>query len=692
MDQIGRYEVKSEIGRGGCGVVYLAHDPVTQRDVAVKLLPAIGAPAWWARFRSETWATGRLQHKNIVAVRDCGEHDGRPFLVMDLLEGRSLQEAIRSGPPLSLGEKVSVLSRVGEGLRFAHERGVVHGDVKPSNVMLLHDGGVEILDFGIARYLDSAGSPQTTPGAIEYMSPDQLKGFAADPLTDIFSFGITCYELLSGHQPFRADDASRVLYLLASADPAPLRQVVPGCPETLQNVVRTALAKDRPKRYQNVRELLLELAPIETTLNKERAMHLAAEAGRLIEIGDFDAAQASLKRALELDPACEKGQELSREVQQRRGAEEQRRPQDRQRRQDPAPDLTQAARGHMETRRFAAAMRRADGALGQPPGEEILQEAGAAVHHARRRFAAGLEAERRQALDQLRQAEEQLRLLDAGNAKERPEGKASPATPERAKAGLTPPSAPARPVPVLTAEGTPAPPPALRTPTSGLASPRSRLREGMAVLAAAGLLALVLVLWFSPQRNQIERSQPSELAGLQAAIPKALASHKWQQAGASIARFEQLAPGDPRAAGWREQMAAGSALDQRLDDLRSSIGNAIRDRDWATADAGIARLRAMAPEDPQAATWQAEVAAGRTAVPPDKTAVPPVKKESKPADSHQAELARAEQLFQHGEYQAAMGLFQRVLTQDPGNARARNGLKRASDAKATEELLTGGGR
>jgi tetratricopeptide (TPR) repeat protein len=207
----------------------------------------------------------------------------------------------------------------------------------------------------------------------------------------------------------------------------------------------------------------------------------------------------------------------------------------------------------------------------------------------------------------------------------------------------------------------------------------------MAVLAAAGLLALVLVLWLSPQRNQIERSQPPELAGFEDAIPKALASHKWQQAAASIARFEQLAPGDPRAAGWREQMAAGSALDQRLDDLRSSIENAIRDQDWATADVGIARLRAMAPDDPQAATWQAEVAAGRTAVPPEK-------KDTKQAEGHQAELARAEQLFQRGEYQAAMGLFQRVLTQDPGNARARNGLKRASDAKATEERLIGGGR
>jgi serine/threonine-protein kinase len=235
MDQIGRYKVLGEIGRGGFGVVYRAHDPVMRRDVAVKVLTAVSDPTLLARFRSEAGATGNLWHKNIITVYDYGECDGQPFLVMELLEGRTLQEAIRGGPPLSLFEKVSVLFQVAEGLRFAHEQGVVHRDVKPSNVMLLHDGCAKILDFGIARYLDSARSRHTTPGfilgTIEYMSPDQLQGVDADPLTDIFSFGVTAYELLSGHQPFRADTISRIMYLVATADPAPLCQLVPGIAE-----------------------------------------------------------------------------------------------------------------------------------------------------------------------------------------------------------------------------------------------------------------------------------------------------------------------------------------------------------------------------------------------------------------------------------------------------------------------------
>ena len=275
MDRIGRYEILGEIGRGGFGVVYRAHDPVMRRNVAVKVLTAVSDPNLLARFRSEAGTTGNLRHKNIITVYDYGEHAGQPFLVMELLEGRSLQEVIRDGPPLSLFEKVSVLLQVAEGLRFAHEQGVVHRDVKPSNVMLLNDGGARILDFGIARFLDASRTRHTMAGfilgTIEYMSPDQLQGVDAGPLTDIFSFGVTCYELLSGRQPFRAETIGRTMHLLAAADPAPLGHVVPECPEGLQHVVRTALEKDRSLRYQSMRELLFDLAPIEAALRKERA-------------------------------------------------------------------------------------------------------------------------------------------------------------------------------------------------------------------------------------------------------------------------------------------------------------------------------------------------------------------------------------------------------------------------------------
>jgi tetratricopeptide (TPR) repeat protein/predicted Ser/Thr protein kinase len=796
MDQIGRYKVLGEIGRGGFGVVYRAHDPVMRRNVAVKVLTAVSDPTLLARFRSEAGATGNLRHKNIITVYDYGECDGQPFLVMELLEGRTLQEVIRGGPPLSLFEKVSVLFQVAEGLRFAHEQGVVHRDVKPSNVMLLHDGCAKILDFGIARYLDSARSRHTTPGfilgTIEYMSPDQLQGVDADPLTDIFSFGVTAYELLSGHQPFRADTISRIMYLVATADPAPLCQLVPGCPQALQNITRAALAKDRSKRYQNVQEMLLDLAPLETALRRERAVDLAAEAGRLIETGDLDNGQSSLNRALELDPACEKGQELRREIQrrrerrellrqaealvgageermaarrfdeaveafesalrmipaeagpvradverrlfaasqsretarrfaalfaealeaagrgdlpaahrlaseaaaldpsnteaaalaqqlaaeiERRQAEEERQRQERLRRQETISSVTQAVRGHVNAKRYSEALLLVEGALGQYPGDEILRNVGAAVQEARRRYAEELQAERQQAIERQRQAEEQLRLLEAESGEARPEEKPTPApaAPDRPSVGRTPPSARDPLVAPL-----PSPPPHTpdRTPARP-APPQIRLGRRAIILAAAGLLALVLVFLLWPRSEEVQQPQ---LAGLQDAIPEAISTHHWQQAEASIARFQQLAPADPRAAKWGKQVEAGRALDA----LHSSIQDAIRQKDWATAEAQIKDLLAKAPYDPQIPIWQAQVIAGRKAI-------PPVKRDSKRDGQIQAELARAEQLLQQGDYQAAMDMFYRVLAQDRGNARAGNGLGKARDAKMLEDSVFGRG-
>lgn len=700
MDRIGRYEILGEIGRGGFGVVYRAHDPVMRRNVAVKVLTAVNDPTLLARFRSEAGTTGNLRHKNIITVYDYGEHDGQPFLVMELLEGRSLQEAIRDGPPLSLFEKVSVLLQVAEGLRFAHEQGVVHRDVKPSNVMLLKDGGARILDFGIARLLDASRTRHTMAGfilgTIEYMSPDQLQGVDAGPLTDIFSFGVTCYELLSGRQPFRAETIGRTMHLLAAADPAPLGQVVPGCPEDLQHVVRTALQKDRSLRYQSMQELLFDLAPIEAALRKERALDLAAEAGRLIELGDFDHAQSSLNRVLELDPACEKGQALRREIQRRPQPREPQRqaealaaagerqlaaksfdaaietfqsalrmvPADaasmraalegrlfaaRQSREaaqrcaallaeareaarqgdlpaahrlaaeaaalDPSSteaaglaqqlaaeeqnisSVTQAVRAHVDAQRYTEASRLVEGALGQYPANEVLRKVRDVVREARRRYAAELEAERRQAIERQRQAEEQLRLLETGRSEE------------------PPPPPPARPAVI------PSP-----------ASPYSRLGGWTMVLAAAALVALVLGFWLLPHRKPIDAGKPSELAGLQDAIPKAIAERQWSQAGADIDRFEQLAPRDPRTAEWRAKVVEG------------------------------------------------------------RKANLPANNDSKREQDRQKALAQAEQLLQQGDYSASIAWFQRVLASDPGSTRARNGLKQATDAKAAEDRVFGGGR
>jgi serine/threonine-protein kinase len=243
MGHIGRYEVRSEIGRGGFGVVYAAHDPSMHRDVAIKMLTAITDRSMLARFRTEAGTTGNLRHNNIITVYDYGEHDGQPYLVMELLDGRSLLEVLRQPVPLALSAKVDILVQVADGLRYAHEHSVVHRDIKPSNIMLLQDGTAKILDFGIARFADRSGTQLTATGylvgTLEYMAPEQFDGGQGDWLTDIFSFGAMGYELMSGQQPFRGATISRTLYLLANMDPAPLGDIVPGCPESLQTIFQT---------------------------------------------------------------------------------------------------------------------------------------------------------------------------------------------------------------------------------------------------------------------------------------------------------------------------------------------------------------------------------------------------------------------------------------------------------------------
>jgi cyclophilin family peptidyl-prolyl cis-trans isomerase len=322
MNHIGRYEVRGEIGRGGFGVVYAAHDPAMHRDVAIKVLTVATDHALLARFQAEAGTTGNLRHKNIITVYDYGEHEGQPYLVMELLDGRSLLEILRNAAPVALSAKVDILVQVAEGLRYAHEHGVVHRDIKPSNIMLLQDGTAKILDFGIARFADRSGTQLTATGFIvgtlEYMAPDQFDGGQADCLTDIFSFGVVGYELISGRQPFRGETISRTIYLLSKIDPAPLGDIVPGCPEALQDVFQTAISKDRTRRYQNVRELLFELMPLHARLRKERAAELVAEAGRLLEDGEIEAAQTHVHQALEFDPTLEPAQNLRHELQRRR--------------------------------------------------------------------------------------------------------------------------------------------------------------------------------------------------------------------------------------------------------------------------------------------------------------------------------------------------------------------------------------
>ena len=243
VTRIGKYEVESEIGEGGFGRVYRAHDPSVDRHVAIKVLNAQPDPDMLVQFRAEAKTTGNLVHKNIVTVYDFGEHNGVPYLVMELLEGQNFEVAIRTAKAISLIDKLQWLQQAAEGLNYAHQRGVIHRDIKPANIMLLPTGSIKIMDFGIANLATLSNTRQmgrtSITGTPRYMAPEQLTGAPADVQTDIFAFGLVCYECISGNYPFHSVDEGRIVFRTAAAKAAPLNQVCPDCPELLASTVGT---------------------------------------------------------------------------------------------------------------------------------------------------------------------------------------------------------------------------------------------------------------------------------------------------------------------------------------------------------------------------------------------------------------------------------------------------------------------
>jgi tetratricopeptide (TPR) repeat protein len=305
--KIGKYEVQAELGQGGFGKVYRAFDPTVGRPVAIKILTTDGNRDLLTRFRNEASAAGKLKHKNIVTIHEFGEHNGRPFLVMELLEGQDLLQIIKDGVHLTLLQKMNIMDQVAEGLDCAHGNGVIHRDIKPANIRLLPDGTVKIMDFGVARMNRDRNETGLTQqgdliGTILYMSPEQFAGSVADVLSDIFAYGVTYYELLTGKHPFKETDPARVMFKISMEDPAPLRSLVPECPQGLEDVIGRALQKDRELRYQGLRDLRLDTEPLLFELEQDRARALVVEAQKQSDAGDFTSALSIIHEAMNLDP------------------------------------------------------------------------------------------------------------------------------------------------------------------------------------------------------------------------------------------------------------------------------------------------------------------------------------------------------------------------------------------------------
>ncbi|MFI7410600.1 serine/threonine-protein kinase [Streptomyces sp. NPDC049627] len=250
----GRYRLSESIGRGGMGEVWRAHDEMLARPVAVKLLlPQDSDPTAAPRFRLEAQTAARIDHPNVVGVRDFGEYDNRLFLVMELVRGDSLAGVLsRSGAQPA--ERVArIAAQAAAGLAAAHRQGIVHRDIKPGNLLLDADGTLKIGDFGIARFLDDPGAALTATGQIVgtslYLAPERALGQPAGPASDVYALGCVLYQLLTGRPPFQADTAVAILHQHLDAAPVPPRELgVPGLPPAFENYLLGLLAKDPEHR------------------------------------------------------------------------------------------------------------------------------------------------------------------------------------------------------------------------------------------------------------------------------------------------------------------------------------------------------------------------------------------------------------------------------------------------------------
>ena len=304
LKKIGKYDITEELGSGGYSRVYRAFDPNVGRPVAIKVSTRASDPEHLSRFKNEASAAGNLRHKNIVTIFDYGDDSGVAYVVMELLNGIDLHKLTQATRKPTLLEKMQIMTQVAEGLHCAHINGVVHRDIKPPNVMVLPDGSVKILDFGVARFTGE-NSRLTQNGFLVgtplYMSPEQLKGHDADPLSDIWGYGVLYFELLTGQHPFLAQDNARLIRNITQIDAPPVQTLAHLVPDSLSDVIRRMLTRDRTRRYQSFEEVLVDTNPILAELEQTEVGKLLEEAQSLKDKGQYVQAQRSARRILELD-------------------------------------------------------------------------------------------------------------------------------------------------------------------------------------------------------------------------------------------------------------------------------------------------------------------------------------------------------------------------------------------------------
>jgi predicted Ser/Thr protein kinase len=316
MEKIGKYEIVEELGRGGMGIVYKAFDSLMEREVAIKVISemVLAVPEIKSRFYREARTAGKLSHDNITVIYDVGEDKGRPYIVMEYLTGKDLGTILESGDPLTIEQKLHYAAQICRGLSFSHSNGIIHRDIKPGNIRITGSGKVKIMDFGIAR---AESSNLTRTGAIigtpYYMSPEQVQGKKIDKRSDIFSFGVLFYELLTGKKPFPGDEPTGVMYKIVYEEPEELAGTMIGHHRGLRQIVAKLLAKDPDQRYQDLADAGVEIENIRTQLKsgewkkveerRRKIEKLLIESRGFLKGNKFKKAREAVDRAAQLDPA-----------------------------------------------------------------------------------------------------------------------------------------------------------------------------------------------------------------------------------------------------------------------------------------------------------------------------------------------------------------------------------------------------
>lgn len=317
--RLGKYEILEVIGRGGMGVVYKAVDPEIGRLVGIKMMThaVINDPVCLKRFYREAQSAGKLQHPNIVTIFDLGVQEATPYIVMEFLEGESLDTIIHARRDLPLEEKLNIVTQICDALAYAHEQTIVHRDIKPGNVMLLKDSVVKLVDFGIARigadYVTRAGQ---MIGSIQYMSPEQIQGDPIDHRTDVFSTGTLLYQFLTYALPFDGRDVGEILLAIVHRAPPPLGKFLETYPPELDGIVNRVLAKNPAERYQSAAELGFDLTHIRQRLTQARISGLLEIVEQSVAAAQWAKSKEQILQVLKLDRQNARANELLHEVQE----------------------------------------------------------------------------------------------------------------------------------------------------------------------------------------------------------------------------------------------------------------------------------------------------------------------------------------------------------------------------------------